>query len=203
MEKFTTLTAVAAPLPVDNVDTDKIIPARYLKTIKRTGLGAGLFSDLRKDGDGKGGAFVLDQPSYKDAKILVVGENFGCGSSREHAAWALLDAGIRCVIGESFSDIFSSNASKNGILLIQVPPEDIAKLLDDASRGANATLTVDLEAQTIQGPDGGTLGFEIDPWRKHCLLNGLDDVALTLQKDAAIEGFEGGQKAQQPWLYGA
>lgn len=203
MEKFTTLTAVAAPLPIDNVDTDKIIPARYLKTIKRTGLAAGLFADFRKAGDGKGGAFVLDQPAYKDAQILIVGDNFGCGSSREHAAWALLDGGIRCVIGESFSDIFSSNAGKNGILLIQLPAEAIEKLLDDASRGANATLTVDLEAQTIKGPDGGTLAFEVDPWKKHCLLNGLDDIALTLQKDTAIGGFEGAQKAQQPWLYGA
>ena len=202
MEKFTTLTAVAAPLPIDNVDTDKIIPARYLKTIKRTGLAAGLFADFRKAGDGKGGPFVLDQPAYKNAKILVVGDNFGCGSSREHAAWALLDGGIRCIIGESFSDIFSSNAGKNGILLIQLPPEEIAKLLDDASRGANATLTVDLEAQTIQGPDGGTLHFEVDPWKKHCLLNGLDDIGLTLQKGGEIDSFEAGQRAGQPWLYG-
>ena len=202
MEPFTKLTAVAAPLPMVNVDTDKIIPARYLKTIKRSGLSEGLFRDLRTDADGKPNDFVLNQPAYQGARILVVGDNFGCGSSREHAPWALLDAGIRCVISTSFADIFYNNCFKNGILPIVVSKEELDKLMDDAERGANATLTVDLEAQTIQGPDGGSLAFEIDPWKKHCLLNGLDDIGLTMAKKAEIEAFEDKQKAGQPWLYG-
>ena len=202
MEPFRTLTAVAAPLPMVNVDTDKIIPARYLKTIKRTGLSEGLFRDLRFDKDGKETDFVLNQPAYKGARILVVGDNFGCGSSREHAPWALLDAGIRCVIGTSFADIFYNNCFKNGILPITLPQEDVDKLMDDAERGANATLTVDLDAQTIQGPDGGTLHFEIDAWKRHCLLNGLDDIGQTLEKKASIDGFEDRQKLTEPWLYG-
>ena len=201
MEPFTKLTAVAAPLPMVNVDTDKIIPARYLKTIKRSGLSEGLFRDLRTDADGKENDFVLNQPAYRDARILVVGDNFGCGSSREHAPWALLDAGIRCVVSTSFADIFYNNCFKNGILPIVVSKEDLDRLMDDAERGANATLTVDLEAQTIQGPDGGSLAFEIDPWKKHCLLNGLDDIGLTMAKKAEIEAFEDRQKAGQPWLY--
>jgi 3-isopropylmalate/(R)-2-methylmalate dehydratase small subunit len=201
MDKFTTLTAVAAPLPMVNVDTDMIIPARFLKTIKRTGLSEGLFYTLRHNQDGSAKDFVLDQPAYSSAKILVVGDNFGCGSSREHAPWALLDAGIRCVIGPSFADIFFNNCFKNGILPIVLPQAEIDKLLDDAERGANATLTVDLEAQTIQGPDGGTLSFEVDAWKRHCLLNGLDDVALTLEKVARIDDYEARQKAGQPWLY--
>jgi 3-isopropylmalate/(R)-2-methylmalate dehydratase small subunit len=200
MDKFTTLTGVAAPLPMVNVDTDMIIPKQYLKTIKRTGLSKGLFYELRYDNDGKPTGFVLDQPAYKDARILVAGENFGCGSSREHAPWALLDRGIRCVIAPSFADIFYNNCFKNGILPIKLPQEDVAKLMDDAERGSNATITVDLENQTISGPDGGTVRFEIDPWRKHCLLNGLDDIALTLEKDDAISRFEDGRQATQPWL---
>ncbi|MDJ0943570.1 MAG: 3-isopropylmalate dehydratase small subunit [Kiloniellales bacterium] len=201
MEPFTKLTAVAAPLPMVNVDTDKIIPARYLKTIKRSGLSEGLFRDLRTDADGQPNDFVLNQPAYKGAQILVAGDNFGCGSSREHAPWALLDAGIRCVISTSFADIFYNNCFKNGILPIVVSKEELDKLMDDAERGANATLTVDLEAQTIKGPDGGSIAFEIDPWKKHCLLNGLDDIGLTMEKKPVIEAFEDGQKAAQPWLY--
>ena len=201
MEPFTKLTAVAAPLPMVNVDTDKIIPARYLKTIKRSGLSEGLFRDLRTDADGKPNDFVLNQPAYQGAQILVAGDNFGCGSSREHAPWALLDAGIRCVISTSFADIFYSNCFKNGILPIVVSKEELDKLMDDAERGANATLTVDLEAQTIQGPDGGSIAFEVDPWKKHCLLNGLDDIGLTMEKKPKIEAFEDKQKAGQPWLY--
>ena len=201
MEPFTKLTAVAAPLPMVNVDTDKIIPARYLKTIKRSGLSEGLFRDLRTDDDGKPNDFVLNQPAYQAAKILVAGDNFGCGSSREHAPWALLDAGIRCVISTSFADIFYSNCFKNRILPIVVYKEELDKLTDDAERGANATLSVDLEAQTIQGPDGGSIAFEVDPWKKHCLLNGLDDIGLTMEKKPKIEAFEDKQKAGQPWLY--
>jgi 3-isopropylmalate/(R)-2-methylmalate dehydratase small subunit len=200
MDKFTKLTAVAAPLPMANVDTDMIIPKNFLKTIKRTGLSKGLFYELRYDNDGNPTDFVLNQPAYKDAKILVAGENFGCGSSREHAPWALLDQGIRCVIAPSFADIFYNNCFKNGILPIKLPQEDVDKLMDDAERGANATITVDLENQTIAGPDGGTIRFDIDPWRKHCLLNGLDDIALTLEKDESIRHFEESRKAAQPWL---
>lgn len=201
MEKFTKLTAVAAPLPLTNVDTDMIIPARFLKTIKRTGLSEGLFYALRHDGNGAPVDFVLDRPAYKTAKILVTGANFGCGSSREHAPWALLDAGIRCVIAPSFADIFYNNCFKNGILPIVLPQEDVDKLMDDAERGANAVLTVDLENQTIQGPDGGSIAFEVDAFRKHCLLNGLDDIGLTLEKAPKIDSFEEKQKLGQPWLY--
>ncbi|MCG8355865.1 MAG: 3-isopropylmalate dehydratase small subunit [Kiloniellales bacterium] len=201
MEKFTTLTGVAAPLPMVNVDTDMIIPKQFLKTIKRTGLAKGLFYELRFDEQGNAKDFVLDKPAYKDAKILVAGENFGCGSSREHAPWALLDAGIRCVIASSFADIFYNNCFKNGILPITLPQEQVDLLMDDAERGANAIVTVDLEKQEITGPDGGKIGFEIDAFRKHCLLNGLDDIGLTLQHDREIDGFEGRQRASQPWLY--
>ena len=183
MEKFTTLTAVAAPLPMANVDTDMIIPKQYLKTIKRTGLREGLFYELRTTPDGKKkDGFVLDKPAYQKAQILVAGDNFGCGSSREHAPWALLDFGIRCVISTSFADIFYNNCFKNGIFPIKVTKEQLAKLMDDASRGANATVTVDLEKQEIRGPDGGCIKFDIDAFRKHCLVNGLDDIGLTLQK---------------------
>jgi 3-isopropylmalate/(R)-2-methylmalate dehydratase small subunit len=191
MDKFTVLEGVAAPLPIVNVDTDRIIPKQYLKTIKRTGLGAGLFSEMRYNPDGSDNPdFVLNKPAYRRAEILVAGDNFGCGSSREHAPWALLDFGIRCVISTSFADIFYNNCFKNGILPIVVKPEDLEKLLDDADRGANATLTVDLEKQEIRGPDGGTLRFEIDPFRKHCLLNGLDDIGLTMEKGGAIDAYE-------------
>jgi 3-isopropylmalate/(R)-2-methylmalate dehydratase small subunit len=202
MEKFTKLRAVAAPLPMVNVDTDKIIPKQFLKTIKRTGLSKGLFYDLRFDEAGQPKAgFVLDQPAYREAGILIAGANFGCGSSREHAPWALLDFGIRCVIAPSFADIFYNNCFKNGILPIALPPAQVDLLMDDAERGSNAVVSVDLESQTIAGPDGGELRFEIDPYRKHCLLNGLDDIALTLEKQAAIDGFEDSQRTSQPWLY--
>ncbi len=200
MDKFTVLTGVAAPLPMINVDTDMIIPKQYLKTIQRTGLGKGLFSELRYLDDGaENPEFVLNQPAYRKAQILVAGENFGCGSSREHAPWALLDYGIRCVISTSFADIFYNNCFKNGILPIVVSPEDLEKLMDDASRGANATLTVDLEAQEIRGPDGGVVKFDLDPFKKHCLLNGLDDIGLTLQKATAIDSFEAKAGAARPW----
>jgi 3-isopropylmalate/(R)-2-methylmalate dehydratase small subunit len=200
MEKFTTLTGVAAPLEITNVDTDMIIPKQYLKTIKRTGLGKGLFAELRyKDDGSENPDFVLNKPAYRNAKILVALDNFGCGSSREHAPWALLDFGIRCVISTSFADIFYNNCFKNGILPIKVSPQDLAKLLDDAKRGSNATLTVDLNSQEIRGPDGGVIGFEIDPFRKHCLLNGLDDIGLTLQKAGKIEAYEAKAAAQRPW----
>jgi 3-isopropylmalate/(R)-2-methylmalate dehydratase small subunit len=199
MEKFTTLTGVAAPLPIVNVDTDMIIPKQFLKTIKRTGLGKGLFADMRYREDGsENPEFVLNKPAYRNAKILVAGDNFGCGSSREHAPWALLDFGIRCVISTSFADIFYNNCFKNGILPIAVSAEDLEKLFDDAERGANATLTIDLERQEIHGPDGGTLHFDIDASRRHCLLNGLDEIGLTLEKAPAIEAYER-KLAERPW----
>ena len=200
MEKFTKLTGVAAPLPMVNVDTDMIVPKQFLKTIKRTGLGEGLFYELRYDEDGKATDFVLNRPAYKDAKILIAGKNFGCGSSREHAPWALLDFGIRCVIAPSFADIFYNNCFKNGVLPLTLPQAQIDLLMDDAQRGANAVITVDLENQEITGPDGGKIAFEIDAFRKHCLLNGLDEIGLTLEKAAAIDGFEAKRQASQPWL---
>ena len=201
MEKFTTLTGVAAPLPMVNVDTDAIIPKQYLKTIKRTGLSAGLFHEMRTDRNGVvTGDFVLDKPAYRDAKVLVAGDNFGCGSSREHAPWALLDAGIRCVISTSFADIFFNNCFKNGILPVTLPQADVDALMADAEMGANATVTVDLEAQTITRPNGETVAFEVEPFRKHCLLNGLDDIGLTLQKAASIDSFEAAAAQDRPWL---
>jgi len=201
MEKFTTLTGVAAPLPLVNVDTDMIIPKQFLKTVQRTGLSKGLFYEMRFDeaGQPKEG-FVLDQPAYKNAAILVAGDNFGCGSSREHAPWALLDAGIRCVIAPGFADIFYNNCFKNGILPIVLPQEQVDLLMDDASRGANAILTVDLEKQEITGPDGGTIEFDLDPFRKHCLMNGLDDIGLTLEKADKIADFEKARETSQPWF---
>ena len=201
MDKFTTLDGVAVPLKMINVDTDMIIPKQYLKTIKRTGLGKGLFSELRyKDDGSENPDFVLNKPAYRKAKILVVDDNFGCGSSREHAPWALLDFGIRCVISTSFGDIFYNNCFKNGILPIRVTPEQLEKLFDDAERGANATLSIDLEKQEIRGPDGGLIKFEVEAFRKHCLLNGLDDIGLTLQKKPAIESYESKLKAARPWI---
>ena len=201
MERFTTLTGVAAPLNIVNVDTDMIIPKQFLKTIKRTGLGKNLFFEMRYDDAGaEAPDFVLNQPAWRNATILVAGDNFGCGSSREHAPWALLDFGIRCVIAPSFADIFYNNCFKNGILPIALPREDVDKLMDDANRGANATVTVDLEAQEIRGPDGGVVRFDIDPFRKHCLLNGLDDIGLTLEKETAIADFESRRARQFPWL---
>ena len=202
MEKFTTLTGVAAPLPMINVDTDKIIPKQHLKTIKRTGLGKALFDELRYTPDGKERPeFVLNKPAYRQAKILVAGDNFGCGSSREHAPWALLDFGIRCIVATSFADIFYNNCFKNGVLPIALPKADVDKLLDDANRGANATVTIDLERQEIRGPDGGCIRFEIDPFRKRCLLEGLDDIGQTLQKKPKIDAYEERQKLAQPWLH--
>jgi 3-isopropylmalate/(R)-2-methylmalate dehydratase small subunit len=200
MDKFTTLEGVAAPLRIINVDTDMIVPKQYLKTIKRTGLGKGLFSELRFRDDGSENPdFVLNKPAYRDAKILVADDNFGCGSSREHAPWALLDFGIRCVISTSFGDIFYNNCFKNGILPVRVTREDLEKLFDDAERGSNARLTIDLEKQEIRGPDGGVIKFDIEPFRKHCLLNGLDDIGLTLVKNAQIDAYESKVKAARPW----
>ena len=199
MEKFTTLEGVAAPLRVINVDTDMIIPKQYLKTLKRTGLSKGLFSEMRWTADGQKKDFILDQPAYQNAKIIVAGPNFGCGSSREHAPWALLDFGIRCVISTSFGDIFYNNCFKNGILPIRVTQDDLDKLFDDAERGANATLTIDLANQEIRGPDGGKVKFEIDPFRKHCLMNGLDDIGLTMEKKASIDDYEARLKKERAW----
>ena len=200
MQKFTTLTGIAAVLPMINVDTDMIIPKQYLKTIKRTGLGKGLFAELRYDEAGAAlPEFVLNKKPYSDAKILITGENFGCGSSREHAPWALLDFGIRCLIAPSFADIFYNNCFKNGILPITLPQAEIDKLIDDAGRGANATLSIDLAAQEIRGPDGGAIRFEIDPFRKRCLMEGLDDIGLTLEKEGAIETFEHRARLERPW----
>jgi 3-isopropylmalate/(R)-2-methylmalate dehydratase small subunit len=200
MYSFSTLTGVAAPLDIINVDTDMIIPKQYLKTIKRTGLGSALFSELRYDDAGKENPnFVLNQPSYRKAQILVAGDNFGCGSSREHAPWALLDFGVRCVISTSFADIFYNNCFKNGILPIVVSRQELGRLMDDARRGSNATMTIDLPAQEIRGPDGGVIKFEIDAFRKHCLLNGLDDIGLTLEKSASIKSFEAKNASARPW----
>jgi len=200
MDKFTKLTGVAAPLPIVNVDTDMIIPKDYLKTIKRTGLSTGLFAEMRFNEDGtENPDFVLNKPAYRKAQILVAGDNFGCGSSREHAPWALLDFGIRCVISTSFADIFYNNCFKNGILPIKVSQEDLDKLMDDASRGANATLTVDLEEMEIRGPDGGVITFELDEFKRHCLLNGLDDIGLTMEKAPSIDTFEKANAESRPW----
>ena len=200
MEKFDTLQGIAAPFPMVNVDTDRIIPARFLKTIKKTGLGKNLFNELRYNVDGSEKPdFILNKPAYREARILVAGDNFGCGSSREHAPWALIDFGIRCVIAPSFADIFNNNASKNGMLLIALPQETVDKLMEDAEKGGNARLSVDLEKQQIVRPDGEVIDFDIDPFKKHCLLNGLDDIALTLQKDDKIGAFEDGHKTAQPW----
>ena len=199
MEKFDKLTGIAAPLDIINVDTDMIIPKQFLKTIQRSGLGKNLFDEMRYAPDGQEIAdFVLNQAAYREAQILVAGDNFGCGSSREHAPWALLDFGIRCIIAPSFADIFYNNCFKNGILPIVLPQTEVDKLMDDAKRGANATISVDLESQTIQGPDGGTISFEVDGFRKQCLMEGLDDIGLTLQKAQAIDGYEETLDAQ-PW----
>ena len=201
MEPFKKLEGVAAPLNMINVDTDMIIPKQYLKTIHRTGLGKALFDEMRFNTDGSEKPdFVLNKPAYRKAQILVAGDNFGCGSSREHAPWALMDYGIRCVISTSFGDIFYNNCFKNGVLPIKVSPEDLEKLFDDADRGANATLSIDLEKQEIRGPDGGVVKFEIDAFRKHCMLNGLDDVGLTMVKKDKIGAYEEKAKAARPWM---
>jgi 3-isopropylmalate/(R)-2-methylmalate dehydratase small subunit len=204
MQAFTTLTGIAAPLAMINVDTDMIIPKQFLKTIKRTGLGRYLFNDMRYTPDGKEKAdFVLNRPAWRKAEILVAGENFGCGSSREHAPWALLDFGIRCVIAPSFADIFFNNCFKNGILPVVLPKAVVEELMADAEKGANARVTVDLPNQQIVRPNGERIAFELDPFRKHCLVNGLDDIGLTLEKRPRIDAFETRQRAAQPWLYRA
>lgn len=201
MQKFTELTGVAAPLPIMNVDTDMIIPKDYLKTIKRTGLAKGLFAEMRFREDGSENPdFVLNKPAYRKATIIVAGDNFGCGSSREHAPWALLDYGIRCVISTSFADIFYNNCFNNGILPAIVSKEDLDKLMDDAGRGANATLTIDLVNQRIYGPDGGSAPFQIDPARKEKLLQGLDDIGLTMVKDPSISTYEKKAETGRPWV---
>ncbi|QQA42686.1 3-isopropylmalate dehydratase small subunit [Pelagovum pacificum] len=201
MEKFETLTGIAAPLPIINVDTDMIIPKQFLKTIKRSGLGVNLFDEMRYDDDGKEVPdFVLNQPAYRDAEILVAGDNFGCGSSREHAPWAIKDFGIRCVIAPSFADIFFNNCFKNGILPIPLPQEQVDILMKDAEKGANARMTVDLEKQEITTSDGQIIKFEVDSFRKHCLLNGLDDIGLTMEKAAAIDSFEAEAAQSRPWV---
>lgn len=203
MEKFTKLSGVAAPLPMINVDTDMIIPKQFLKTIKRSGLGKSLFFELRYDDNGAELAdFVLNRPAYRDARILIAGDNFGCGSSREHAPWALLDFGIRCLVAPSFADIFFNNCFKNGILPIVLPREQVDALMATAARGANAIFAIDLERQEINVPNAAPIPFTVDPFRKACLLGGLDEIGLTLKRAAAIDAFEQRHRATQPWLFG-
>ncbi len=200
MDPFTSLTGIAAPMPLVNIDTDMIIPKQFLKTIARTGLGKNLFEEMRFTQDGAEiPGFVLNQPAYRSSQIIIAGDNFGCGSSREHAPWALLDFGIRCVISTSFADIFYNNCFKNGILPLVLPAEAVASLMDDAGKGANARMTVDLESQTVTASDGRSFTFEIDPFRKHCLMNGLDDIGLTLEKAASIDSFEKKVGLLRPW----
>src|SRR5690606_14496468 len=201
MDKFTTLTGIAAPMPLVNIDTDMIIPKQFLKTIHRSGLGKNLFDEMRYNPDGTEIAdFVLNQPAYRSAEIIVAGDNFGCGSSREHAPWALLDFGIRAVISTSFADIFYNNCFKNGILPIVMPQEAVDVLMEDARKGANARMTIDLENQTVTTSDGQSFGFDIDPFRKHCLLNGLDDIGLTMEKSTSIDTFEAQMQQGRPWV---
>jgi len=201
MEKFKKLTGIAAPMPLVNIDTDMIIPKVFLKTIKRSGLGVNLFDEMRYDRDGNEiPDFVLNKPQYREAEILVAGDNFGCGSSREHAPWALQDFGIKAVISTSFADIFFNNCFKNGILPIVLPPEQVEMLMKDAEKGANARMTVDLEAQEITTSDGQVFTFEVDAFKKHCLLNGLDDIGLTMEKSAAIDSFEAQAAQSRPWI---
>jgi len=203
MEKFTQLTGVAAPMPAINIDTDKIFPAIHLRTIKRTGLSKHLFEEIRFRPDGSENPdFVLNQGPYRQTRIIVAGDNFGCGSSREHAPWALTDFGIRCVIAPSFADIFYNNCFKNGLLPIALPQAEVDKLMDDAKKGANAVLTIDLDKQTISRPDGEIVHFDIDPFRKQCMLNGLDDIGLTEQKAADISAYEAKARTQRPWVFG-
>ena len=201
MKPFTSLDGVAAPLRMINLDTDRIIPKQFLKTIKRTGLGKYLFNDLRFDMSGSEiKDFVLNKPAYRNANILVAGRNFGCGSSREHAPWALMDFGIQCVIAPSFADIFYNNCFKNGILPITLPEEEVEQLLDSADDGANAVFSVDLISQTVTSPRGVSFEFEIDQFRKHCLVNGLDDIGLTMEKTEKIDSYEEGRSNARPWL---
>ena len=203
MDKFTEITGTAAPMPLVNIDTDMIIPKVFLKTIKRSGLGVNLFDEMRYDREGNEiPDFVLNQPQYRDAQILVAGDNFGCGSSREHAPWAILDFGIRCVIAPSFADIFYNNCFKNGILPIALPQEQVDVLMKDAEKGSNARMTIDLEGQTVTTSDGETFPFEVDAFKKHCLLNGLDDIGLTLQQEEDISAFEKVRDESFPWLNG-
>ena len=204
MRKFETFSGVAVPMAGHNIDTDRIIPARFLKTIKRTGLGVNLFNDVRYNDDGSEKEdFILNQSHYRNSEILVAGDNFGCGSSREHAPWAITDFGIRCVISTSFADIFFNNSFKNGLLLIKVTPEQRDALLEDAARGENARIEIDLENQRIVRPDGEEITFDVDPFRKHCLLEGLDDIGITLHSDDRISSFEEKQKQAMPWMQGA
>lgn len=204
MRKFETFSGVAVPMADHNIDTDRIIPARFLKTIKRTGLGVNLFNDVRYNDDGSEKEdFILNQSHYRNSEILVAGDNFGCGSSREHAPWAITDFGIRCVISTSFADIFFNNSFKNGLLLVKVTPEQRDALLEDAARGENARIEIDLENQRIVRPDGEEITFDVDPFRKHCLLEGLDDIGITLQSDDRISSFEEKQKESMPWMQGA
>jgi 3-isopropylmalate/(R)-2-methylmalate dehydratase small subunit len=201
MDKFTTLTGVAAPMPMQNIDTDKIIPARFLKTIKRSGLGAHLFDPLRFAKDGtENPDFVLNQEPFRKAEIIIAHENFGCGSSREHAPWALLDYGIRCIIAPDFADIFFNNSFKNGILPIRLPRQICDMLIDDAKLGGNARITIDLERQVVVRPNGEEIRFEIDPFRKHLLLNGLDDIGQTMQHTPSIDTYEAARRQSQPWM---
>ncbi|MEC8105905.1 MAG: 3-isopropylmalate dehydratase small subunit [Pseudomonadota bacterium] len=201
MKKFDQLTGVAAPLNILNIDTDMIIPKQFLKTIKRSGLGANLFDEMRFTQDGEEIAdFVLNREPYRGAEIIVAGDNFGCGSSREHAPWALLDFGIRCVISTSFADIFYNNCFKNGILPITVSADDRDALMADAADVENPELSIDLETQTIRRPNGVEVGFDIDPFRKKCLLEGLDDIGLTLEKGGSIDSFEATRADEKPWL---
>ena len=201
MDKFDTLSGIAAPMPLVNIDTDMIIPKQFLKTIKRSGLGVNLFDEMRYNSDGSEIAdFVLNKPAYRNAEIIVAGENFGCGSSREHAPWALLDFGIRCVISTSFADIFYNNCFKNGILPIALPKEQVDKLMEDAERGENARITVDLDRQVVSASDGTEFSFEVDAFKKHCLMNGLDDIGLTMEKVASIDSFEAKYQAAMPWV---
>ena len=201
MDKFTTLTGIAAPLPLINIDTDMIIPKQFLKTIKRSGLGKNLFDEMRFNSDGSENPdFVLNQPAYRETEILVAGDNFGCGSSREHAPWAIKDFGIKCVIAPSFADIFYNNCFKNGILPIALPQDVVDMLMKDAEKGANARMTVDLESQTITTSDGEVVTFEVDSFRKHCLLEGLDDIGLSLEKAASIDAFETQATTSRPWV---
>ena len=202
MQKFTKLTGIAAPMDAINVDTDQIIPKLHLRTIKRTGLGKVLFDELRFNPDGtEKPGFILNREPYRRTEILVAGDNFGCGSSREHAPWALLDFGIRCIVSTSFADIFYNNCFKNGILPVTVSADELQALMADASDRENPVLTVDLHAQEITRPNGATVRFEIDDFRRECLLDGLDDIGLTMQKVEMIDAFEKAQRERQPWLY--
>ncbi len=201
MDKFTTLTGIAAPMPLVNIDTDMIIPKQFLKTIHRSGLGKNLFDEMRYNQDGTEVAdFILNQPAYRESQIIVAGDNFGCGSSREHAPWALLDFGIRCVISTSFADIFYNNCFKNGILPIVMPKEVVDVLMEDARKGANARMTVDLENLTVTTSDGQSFDFELDAFKRHCLLNGLDDIGQTMEKSAAIDAYEAQMVQSRPWV---